>query len=446
MGRASVVVVSWNGEPYLKGCLEAILSQVGPQDEVMVVDNASADGSVALVRERYPQVCLIENEHNLGFAGGTNVGLRVAEGEYLISINQDVEIYPGWLEALLEMLATPGVGIAGCKLLYPDGVVQHAGGAIRWPHAFTDHYGYRQLDDGRWDRPRPVDYVTGAAWGFRREVVEQIGLLDEGYWPGYYEEVDYCFRARKAGWQVVYVPQAIGIHHESVSLERGSAAYLEALHRGRLRFVLKHCGADQIRADFLPGERRLALESAADERRILARAYFDTLMDMPDVLGEMCLSPAQKADDRQALISGITSDLSDLYLWTLHPPLASPRGETRMNEQTQPMQLPTLHEHDFRSQVPLVGPLIQVMRRALYRLTAKWGVLAVIHQQTRINQMIAAYLQEHDARLIDQDRDLAHLARTVAELEVRQRYLARELSSRSSLMDREVLPPAAFDQ
>lgn len=431
MARASIIVVSWNGEAYLGACLDAIMAQVGAVDEVIVVDNASTDASVALAHARYPQVRLVENNRNLGFAGGLNVGLRVAQGDFLISVNQDVKIHQGWLEALLEALAAPGVGIAGCKLFYPDGTIQHAGGIIHWPQALADHYGYHQPDDGRWDELRSVDYVTGAAWGFRRAVMEQLGLLDEGYWPGYYEEVDYCFRACKAGWQVVYTPRATGVHYESASLKHGSAAYLEAFHRGRVRFVFKNCGVNQIKAEFLPAEQRCVYESSVvPERRMLARAYLSTLMTMPD-LSDGERAPAAQGiavGQSQALIGEVIAGLSGLYLFALHAP---PKREEHMDDQAQPIQFPALHEHDFYSSVPIVGPLVQLVRRFLYGLAARWGVLAVIHQQTQINQRIAAYLQEYEARLVDQDRDLAYLARTVAELEIRQRYLARRMLSQA---------------
>jgi hypothetical protein len=251
-----------------------------------------------------------------------NVGLRAAQGSFFLSVNQDVELHQGWLESLLEALAMPGVGIVGCKLFYPDGMVQHAGGIVRWPQAFVDHYGYRQPDDGRWDEMRSVDYVTGAAWGFRRAVVEQIGLLDEGYWPGYYEEVDYCFRARRAGWQVIYTPKATGVHHESVSLKKTSIAYLKAFHRGRLRFAFKNYVLGQIRGEFLSSEREYVQDVPMTfARQVLAPVYFSTLLNMPDLPDEVDGATSLDAGtlDLYALISEIIPGLSELYLLALHP-------------------------------------------------------------------------------------------------------------------------------
>jgi hypothetical protein len=114
-----------------------------------------------------------------------------------------------------------------------------------------------------------------------------------------------------------------------------------------------------------------------------------------------------------------------------------------MDSQSQRIEeLLTIREHDFQSAVPVVGPLIRLVRCGLYQLTAKWGVRVVIEQQNRINQMIVQYLREYDARLVDQDRDLAHLARVVAELEIRYRHLAKLAQSQSSLADKDSISTA----
>lgn len=285
MTRASVIVVSWNGKAHVEDCLDAVVAQAGADDEIAVVDNASTDGTVALVRERYPRVRLIENERNLGFAGGCNVGLRITRGERVFILNQDVVLREGWLDTMCQALTDPLVGIVGCKLFYPDGrTVQHAGGIIRWPRATPDHWGHGEEDDGRWDKPMDVDYVTGAAWGFRRDMPEQIGELDEGFWPGYYEEVDYCFRVREAGLRVVCVPAAEATHAESTSLGKGSEAYLRAFHQGRLRFALKHLSAERFLCDFVPAERAwLAEELTGGGRLMMERVYRKALLMVPAI-------------------------------------------------------------------------------------------------------------------------------------------------------------------
>jgi GT2 family glycosyltransferase len=283
--RASIIVVSWNGEAYIGDCLDAITAQAETDDEIVVVDNASVDGTVALVHKHYPRVRLIENERNLGFAGGCNAGLRVAKGERFFILNQDVVLHKGWLDTMYQALSDPLVGVVGCKLFYPDGrTVQHAGGIIHWPRATPDHWGHGEEDDGNWDKPKDVDYVTGAAWGFRRDTPEQIGELDAGFWPGYYEEVDYCFRAREVGLRVVYVPAAEAIHAESTSLGKGSEAYLRAFQQGRLRFVLKHLPTEKFLCDFVPAERAwLTGESTWRERLIMERVYRKAILMVPTI-------------------------------------------------------------------------------------------------------------------------------------------------------------------
>lgn len=430
MCRASIIIVIWNGEMYLRDCLESVLSQRGPADEIIVVDNASTDGSVRLIQKGFPQVKLIENSRNLGFAGGANVGLRASAGRFLVLLNQDVVMLPGWLDALLEIFDMPGVGIAGCKLLYPDGKIQHAGGIICWPLGLPDHVGYGQPDDGRWDELRDVDYVTGAAWGFRREVMEQIGLLDEGFWPGYYEEVDYCFRARQAGWRVVYNPKSVGIHQEASSLGKGSKIYNEAMERGRLRFVLKHTPLTRLKEEFFPAEEQRLRDLSTDARSILAYAYFATLLSLPQSL-EM----TEKTSDNFDIV---IERFANLHLLALSS-LVSERS-ARMSHPDELHLLPALREFDFPSRVPVIGPVISFVRRLLYSLTAKWGVWAVIQQQNQINRMVEEWLRNQKEWLrnqseiiIDLDRDLTLLARTVAEIEVRQRYLFRVLQSQSGI-------------
>jgi len=280
--NVSAVIAVWNGEEHLAACLEALLAQKGVELEVIAVDNGSSDGSTALLRQRYPAVRLIENGRNLGYAGGCNVGLRAARGQVLLVLNQDAVVRPGWAAALCAALQEPSTGVVGCKLLYPDGRVQHAGGILRWPRAEADHWGHGQADDGRWDAPREPDYVSGAAWGMRRDTFERVGGLDEGFWPGYYEDGDYCLRVRQAGLRVLYVPQAVAVHAESTSLGGRSAAYLEAFHRGRLRLALKHLAPEQFLDAFVPAEREwLAGPVARDERLALTRVYRAALQMLP---------------------------------------------------------------------------------------------------------------------------------------------------------------------
>jgi GT2 family glycosyltransferase len=401
---------------------------------------------------------LVRLAENLGFAGGVNRGLQLAHGDELILINQDVVLRADCLSALSAQLAN-GPAIVGCKLLYPDGVtVQHAGGIIRWPRAIPDHYGYRQADDGRWNTALDVDYVTGAVFAFNRTVFEAIGFLDEDFYPAYYEEVDYCYRARAAHARVIYEPAAVALHHESQSSDKRTPAYHRAMERGRVRFVLKHSPPDQLLSAFFPAELDFVQHVApAYARDVSAPAYDEVLLNLPPLPPEH--SAAIIAALRQLRAAARQS-------WAAARPAAPVVREVSMPEPFAPLEVPALREHEFHSNAPIGGALIAVLRRTLYAATAKWPLRVALDQQTRINQQLVQRLREHEARfyhdeaqlrayeaqlrayeaqlrayderlheyderLIDQDHDLAHLSRVTAENELRQRQLSKALTPES---------------
>ncbi|MEW5871694.1 MAG: glycosyltransferase family 2 protein [Chloroflexota bacterium] len=245
----SIIVLAYNGQAYLRVCLEAVCRQDYPNFETIVVDNASRDGSAVLVRRDFPGVQLVENRRNLGFAGGNNLGMRLARGEIIVLLNHDTVVEPTWLSELVKAVQSdPAIGIAGCKIYNPDGrTLQHAGGWFL-PNGLSNHYGRDEVDQGQYEQPRPVEYVTGAALAIRRQVIERCGGLDPGYFPAYFEEADWCLRARKAGYQVVYAPAARLVHHESVWSSVTSPRFLYTYHKNRLRFVLKNYTRAQLAA------------------------------------------------------------------------------------------------------------------------------------------------------------------------------------------------------
>lgn len=283
MKQTSIIVPTWNGVRWISDCLQTIQRQCRPDDEVIVVDNGSVDDTPNLVEHDFPQVRLVRLDRNLGFAGGVNRGLQIATGDLLILVNQDVKLLKGCLDALRNRLRHVGSAIIGCKLLFPDGhTIQHAGGVIRFPRAAPKHRGYRQPDDARWDVVTDVDYVTGAVIAFDRAILSTVGLLDEEFYPGYFEEVDYCFRARAAGFPILYEPAAMAIHHESQSTDGNRIVYHQALQRGRLRFVLKHQNPAQIFNEFVPAERSwLPNTSTLYRRQVLAHAYMRAMLSVP---------------------------------------------------------------------------------------------------------------------------------------------------------------------
>ncbi len=223
--------------------LEALRRSDPAPAEVIVVDNGSRDGLSRFVRRQYPEVLLVRSRRNLGFAGGNNLGLVNASGEVLLLLNDDTEPDPDWLRPLQDAFrADRRLGVAGCRLLYPGReTVQHLGGIVH-QNGLTDHarWGERNSPATEGDGLLEAHYVTGAAMAIRREVLAMIGLLDPGYWPIYFEEVDFCERARRAGWKVAVVPASTVVHHESRTTERLSPRFLRLYHRNRIRFLLRN--------------------------------------------------------------------------------------------------------------------------------------------------------------------------------------------------------------
>ncbi|MGD8625567.1 MAG: glycosyltransferase [Anaerolineae bacterium] len=279
---ASVVIPVWNGASVVGDCLAALYAHSGDGLlEVICVDNASHDGSAGLIAGQYPQARLIRQPVNLGFAGGVNAGVEAAQGEVFCLVNQDCLVAPGWLDALARALATrPEIGVAGCTILNADGSLNHTGAAIRRPGAYGDH-----LAEPDGDEPRPADFVTGAAMAIRRRTWEAVGRFDEGFYPGYYEDADYCYRARQRGFEVVYVPQARATHLLSSEAWRADLFKHSAnQHRARYRFVGKHFDPDELtaffEAEWASAEEEPYLDQAVG--RLLAAR--DTLRALPDIL------------------------------------------------------------------------------------------------------------------------------------------------------------------
>ncbi|MBN1953857.1 MAG: glycosyltransferase family 2 protein [Anaerolineae bacterium] len=416
---AAVIIPVWNGAGYLPACLDALLRQEGLA--VIVVDNGSADGSAELVRRRYPQVQLVENGRNLGFAGGCNVGLRLAKAETLFLVNQDVVVQPGWLAALQSALAQPGVGVVGCKLLYPDGTIQHAGGALRYPLAHPDHFGYRQPDRGEWDEPRDVEYVSGAAMGLRRALLDEIGFLDEGFYPAFYEDTDFCRRARAAGYRVVYVPQAVALHHETTTVEREGVEYHRWMGRGRLRYVLKHYSPEQFPADFVPAERAwlAALESPA-MRQGMWMAYLDTLLGLREALRAGCLAAVDEEDEVAELLLELRAQL-------IRAPAPS-RPEERIAGIDWRVE-----ERPFASRVPLVGPLVAAFRSLWNGVSTRWYVRPLLEQQNAVNRQLAEAVAALQETMVELDREAVDARRLNARSIHRLREELERLQAREEM-------------
>ena len=250
----SIVVVNWNGRAYLLQCLRSVFGMLhGLEMEVFVVDNGSQDGSVAAVRETFPKVSLIENDRNLGFAKANNQALEQARGRYLLLLNPDTVLKEGAIERLIEFMDGHGkVALVGPQLLHPDGSRQNS--IANFPSLATELLNkpfLRFLFPGRfpgkeqrYSEPIEVESVIGACMLVRWEAANQVGLLDDDYFL-FFEETDWCYRMRKAGWKVCHHPLS-EIYHmqgQSAKIEKGKARV--EYYRSRYHFFRKNRGKVQ---------------------------------------------------------------------------------------------------------------------------------------------------------------------------------------------------------
>jgi GT2 family glycosyltransferase len=263
----SIIVLNWNTAAATLACLQSLHEPQSLESlEVIVVDNASADGSVKAIRESWPQVHVIANSENAGYARGNNHGLRVAGGRYAVLLNSDTLVRPAMLNRLATFMDShPEAGAVGPRLLTPDGTPQaFAFGNDPTPgyllrRAFNRLVLRRPLHDWATNTTQEVDWVSGACILLRRSALEQVGLLDESFFM-YFEDNDLCLRLRRKGWRVYYFPAAVITHFGGESLKhnpRAQAAYATSLEY----FYAKHYGrlAQWWLAACLPVYQRLAI-------------------------------------------------------------------------------------------------------------------------------------------------------------------------------------------
>lgn len=254
----SVVIVSFNTVDLLRTCLQSVRRGLERgrgrlRGRVIVVDNASTDHSPAMVQAEFPEFQLIALEENRGFAAASNLGIREAPARYVLLLNPDTEILGDSLAALVQFMdAYPRVGACGARLLNPDLTFQHS--CFRFPTlpmSFLDFFPLNHRVTSSWlngryprrwyDRSFAIDHPLGACLMVRREVIDQVGLLDEGFFM-YCEEVDWCYRIKQAGWEIFYTPDAQVIHHGGASTRQTVGRMFVELHRSRDRFFRKHYG------------------------------------------------------------------------------------------------------------------------------------------------------------------------------------------------------------
>jgi GT2 family glycosyltransferase len=215
---ASIVIPNWNGAHHLPVCLDSLRAQSYADTETILVDNGSTDGSQSLVTEKYPEVRLLALDHNLGLTGGNNAGFQAASGEILISLNNDTEVAPYFVEALVTaLLEHPQAGIAASKmLLFDQRDVLHSAGDGYGVDGIPFNRGVWEQDTGQYDEPGWIFGGCGGAVAYRRAMLDKVGLFDESFFM-YCEDVDLNWRAQLAGWPCWYTPEAVVYHKLSAT-------------------------------------------------------------------------------------------------------------------------------------------------------------------------------------------------------------------------------------
>ena len=315
----SIIIANWNTRELLAECLESVGNgqlSVGSGlttdhclliTEVFVIDNASTDGSAAMVRERFPWVKVIENTENVGFARANNQGISQSAGCYLLLLNSDTEVHPGALQTLVELLEShPEAGATGPRVLNLDGSLQNSYGSLPtvldellgpyWADFLTKPWGWlgRRLWGKRseTDTPFVVDRVSFACTLIRRTALDQVGLLDEGF-EFYSEDYDLFKRLKDAGWKALYCPQAEIMHHWGASSRQRSEWALRQLYRSKRRYFAKHHGTNAERVLRLGLALRFAAKIAValasyPVRRVegarQAHLYYRLIQDMGSAL------------------------------------------------------------------------------------------------------------------------------------------------------------------
>jgi len=252
----SIVLVNWNTREFLCGCLDSLYeSKPISSFEIIVVDNASSDGSVEMVKSRFPGVEVIANKVNRGFASANNQGISVSKGRYVLLLNSDTEVLADSIDKVVAFAdAHKRAAVVGCRVLYGDMTLQPT--CFMFPSILnmllSASYLYKLFRGSRffgreqmswWDRDdvRPVDVVTGCFMLVRGRAIRQVGLLDEQFFM-YAEEADWCYRFKQAGWSIMFTPESRIIHFGGRSSRKVRVEMLIQLRLSILQFIGKHHG------------------------------------------------------------------------------------------------------------------------------------------------------------------------------------------------------------
>ncbi len=250
----SVISINYNAPEVTAEMIRSFDKVTYPNYEIIIVDNASIKGNVDLLKKEFPQIRLIKSEKNLGFAGGNNLGIREAKGEYILLLNNDTEVDPGFLEPLCaKFKSDPKTGAVSPKIYFhhTPNMLQFTGiSKITKYTTRSTGWGFGKMDEGQFDQDRLSFFAHGAAMMVPRKVIEKVGLMAEIYFL-YYEEMDWGQRIRNAGYKIYYVHNSVIYHKESVSTGKDSPLKIYYMNRARIIYLRRHVKGLDLMIAFL---------------------------------------------------------------------------------------------------------------------------------------------------------------------------------------------------
>ena len=239
----TIVTINYNQLDLTCELLDSLRRVTYPAVEIIVVDNNSKEDPTTVITERYPEVTLIVSRENLGFAGGNNLGIKVSRGEYILFLNNDTEVAPGFLEPLVALFqSNPQAGAASSKILYYNSgeTIQYAGSSRIDPFTGrSKRIGYLEKDNGQYSSVKETDLAHGAAMIVPRKVIDEVGMMPEFFFL-YYEEVDWCESIKRGGYKIYVVPASKVYHKESMSIGKGSTLKTYYMTRNRLLYMRRN--------------------------------------------------------------------------------------------------------------------------------------------------------------------------------------------------------------
>ncbi len=248
MKKVSIIIVNWNGIFHLRKCLPGLNKINYPNFEIIVVDNASTDGSIEYIKKNYPKIKIIVNKKNLGFAGGNNVGYKKTTGDYILFLNNDTTVTNNFVTKLVNKIGEDSryAGVQAKILSMDNNNRLDSVGAFLTNTGFLYHYGYYQLNKKSYDKIKLLYTAKGACMLFRRAVIESVGLFDGDFFA-YFEETDFCHRVWLAGYTIGYAPEAIIYHKIGGTSNNMNNAFIQ-FHsfKNRINSYIKNLGPIEL--------------------------------------------------------------------------------------------------------------------------------------------------------------------------------------------------------